>query len=164
MSSMGPPLLTYHRRPRPTTDADHVPGGSSSLSDDPLASVPHIDDLPIIKRKGKRSTTILYSVYNYLRYDRLSPNYSAFVSSLSSVPIPKTAGEALSHPCWRQGMHDEMEALQANGTWELVSLPPGKMVVGCRWIFTPKVGPDGKIDRLKIHLVAKGYTDFWPRL
>ena len=35
----------------------------------------------------------------------------------------------------------------------LVSLP-----VGCRWVYTGKVGPDSKIDRLKARLVAKGYT------
>ena len=30
--------------------------------------------------------------------------------------------------------------------------------VGCRWVYTVKVGPDGKTDRLKARLVAKGYT------
>nr|KYP76940.1 Retrovirus-related Pol polyprotein from transposon TNT 1-94 [Cajanus cajan] len=58
-------------------------------------------------------------------------------------------------------MLDELCALQNNGTWDLVSLPPGKSVVGCRWIFTVKVGPDGTIDRLKARLVAKGYTQIF---
>ena len=51
-----------------------------------------------------------------------------------------------------------MAALYSNGTWELVALPPDKSPVGCRWVYTVKVGPDGQIDRLKAHLVAKGYT------
>ena len=38
----------------------------------------------------------------------------------------------------------------------LVSLPPGKSTVGCRWVYTVKVGPDGQVDRLKARLVAKG--------
>ena len=55
-------------------------------------------------------------------------------------------------------MTEEMDALSSNGTWELVVLPPGKSPVGCHWVYIVKVGPDGKIDRLKAHLVAKGYT------
>jgi len=57
-------------------------------------------------------------------------------------------------------MLDEMNALQNNGTWELVPLPSRKSVVGCRWNFAIKVGPYGTIDRLKARLVAKGYTKF----
>ena len=55
-------------------------------------------------------------------------------------------------------MAKEMHALYSNGTWELVALPTGKSLVGCHWVYTMKVGPDGKIDRLKACLVAKGYT------
>ena len=58
-------------------------------------------------------------------------------------------------------MVDEMQALENNGTWELVPLPPGKTTVGCRWVYTVKVGPNGKVDRLKARLVAKGYTQVY---
>ncbi|PNX90820.1 receptor-like protein kinase [Trifolium pratense] len=63
--------------------------------------------------------------------------------------------EALSHPKWRQTMIDETCALQSSGSWELVPLPPGKSLVGCRWLYIVKVGPNGKIDRFKARLVAK---------
>ena len=55
----------------------------------------------------------------------------------------------------------EMQALEHSGTWELVLLPPGKKVIGCRWVYTIKVGPKGEVDRLKAHLVAKGYTQIY---
>ena len=55
-------------------------------------------------------------------------------------------------------MVEEMDALYSNGTWELVVLSPGKSPVGFCWVYTVKVGPNGKIDRLKASLVAKGYT------
>ena len=58
-------------------------------------------------------------------------------------------------------MLDEMNALQNNGTWELVSLPSRKFFVGCKWIFAIKVVPDGTIDRLKVCLVAKDYTQIF---
>ena len=55
-------------------------------------------------------------------------------------------------------MVKEMDALYSNDTWELVALPPGKFPVGCHWVYTVKVRPDGQIDQLKARLVAKGYT------
>ncbi|KAJ9547159.1 LOW QUALITY PROTEIN: hypothetical protein OSB04_019702 [Centaurea solstitialis] len=42
-----------------------------------------------------------------------------------------------------------------------IPLPTKKSKVGCYWIFTPKVGPDGKLARLKDCLVAKGYTQIF---
>ena len=58
-------------------------------------------------------------------------------------------------------MVDEMAALHSTGTWDLVVLPVGKFPVGCRWVYTVKVGPDGQVDRLKARLVAKGYTQIY---
>ena len=80
------------------------------------------------------------------------------ILSLSTIKVPKNVDEALGHPRWRQTMIDEMQALEHNGTWELVSLPLGKKPVGCRWVYAIKVGPTGAVDRLKARLVAKGYT------
>ncbi|KAL6312798.1 hypothetical protein AAG906_021430 [Vitis piasezkii] len=42
-------------------------------------------------------------------------------------------------------MVDEMAALHSNNTWDLVVLPSGKSTVGCRWVYTVKVGPDGQV-------------------
>ena len=41
---------------------------------------------------------------------------------------------------------------------ELGTLPTGKKAIGCRWVFTIKVNPDGSVARLKARLVAKGYA------
>ena len=40
----------------------------------------------------------------------------------------------------------------------MVQLPVGKKAIGCRWVFTAKVNPDGSIARLKARLVVKGYV------
>ena len=55
-------------------------------------------------------------------------------------------------------MNEEMEALQKNATWELVPLPKGMKPIGCRWVFTVKLKPDGSIDRYKARQVVKGYA------
>jgi hypothetical protein len=36
-----------------------------------------------------------------------------------------------------------------------------KVVVGCFWLYTVKVGLDGKIDRSTARLVAKSYTQIF---
>ena len=39
----------------------------------------------------------------------------------------------------------------------MVSLPPDKNVVGCKWVYKVKRNSDGSIARFKARLVAKGY-------
>jgi len=46
-------------------------------------------------------------------------------------------------------MVEVMVALHSNDSWELVPLPPGKQIVGCRWVYIVKIGPDGHYDQLK---------------
>ena len=41
---------------------------------------------------------VTHPIYNFLSYHRLSSPYSAFVSAISSVSLPKSTPEALSHP------------------------------------------------------------------
>lgn len=55
-------------------------------------------------------------------------------------------------------MLEELNALEKNKTWELVPLPVGKRAVGYKWVFTVKQTPEGKIERYKVRLVAKGYS------
>ncbi|KAJ9701155.1 hypothetical protein PVL29_006480 [Vitis rotundifolia] len=158
------PLQVYHRRPRVVAPLPFAEAPADSLpipSASPAPALPSPNDFPIAVRKGIRSTRNPHPIYNFLSYHRLSSPYSAFVSTISSVSLPKSTHEALSHPGWRQAMVDEMAALHSNGTWDLVVLPSGKSTVGCRWVYTVKVGSDGQVDRLKARLVAKGYTQVY---
>ena len=142
-----PPFKVYSRRPPPIS----CPAPASSSSDPDLS-----DDLPIALRKGKRQCT--YPISSFVSYNHLSPSSCSFIASLDTISIPKTVREALSHPGWHDAMVEEMNALDENGTWDLVDLPSGKRAIGCKWVFTVKVNPDGSIARLKARLVAKGYA------
>lgn len=54
-----------------------------------------------------------------------------------------------------------MSALEANCTWELVTLPFEKVVVGCSWVFNVKVGHNGNVGQLKVRLIEKGNTQVY---
>ena len=50
------------------------------------------------------------------------------------------------------------EASPEDSAREMVELPQGKKIVGCKWVFSIKYKSDGIIDRCKARRVVKGYT------
>ncbi|KAF3640417.1 Pre-mRNA-processing protein 40A [Capsicum annuum] len=123
-------------------------------------------------QQSKASTTSQQTASDWQEYEAADGRryYYNKITKQSSWEKPlelmtplETIGETLSHSGWKQAMIDEMSALHASGTWELVPLlaGKGKSTVGCRWVYAVKVGPDGQVDRLKARLVAKGYTQIF---
>ena len=55
-------------------------------------------------------------------------------------------------------MDSEIQALENNHTWDVTTLPPGKLPIGCKWVYKVKFNLDGSVERYKSRLVAKGYT------
>jgi len=55
-------------------------------------------------------------------------------------------------------MDKEIATLEQAGTWVDVERPPGKNVVGSKWVFRLKRKADGTIDKYKAQLVARGFT------
>ncbi|XP_077222036.1 uncharacterized protein LOC143855868 [Tasmannia lanceolata] len=152
---------TAHPR-RPQSTAHPPPPAPSPLQPELPASTSQVSisdstsDSPIASRTHSHNTA--HPISSVVSYDSLTPIFQSFVFSLSSVSLPQSLPAALDHPGWRAAMDLEMEALQANQTWELVHLPPRARPVGCRWVYAVKHLPDGTIERLKAQLVAKGYT------
>ena len=51
-------------------------------------------------------------------------------------------------------MQEEIQALQDNHTWDLMTCPPGVKPIGCKWVYSVKFRSDGSLDRYKARLVA----------
>ena len=55
-------------------------------------------------------------------------------------------------------MKKEISALEGHDTRELVDLPEGRNLVGCKWVFKVKKDAQGEISKFKARLVAQGYS------
>jgi hypothetical protein len=66
--------------------------------------------------------------------------------------------DVVGHALWDKVMDEEMAALDANKTWELVPLLEGKKAIGYKWVYKVKHNSNGNISRYKARLVAKGYA------
>lgn len=56
-------------------------------------------------------------------------------------------------------MKNKLNSLHKNQTWELVDMPKGQKIVGCKWVYKLKEGiPGVERARFKARLVAKCFT------
>ncbi|CAL1360108.1 unnamed protein product [Linum trigynum] len=101
---------------------------------------------------------VRYPLNAVVNYARLSSDHRAYLAAISRVTQPRFFHDAVRHKVWRDAMQKEVAALEANGTWELTPLPPGKRLIDAKWVYKIKYNPDGTIERYKARLVAKGYT------
>uniref|UniRef100_A0A2N9J2J6 Reverse transcriptase Ty1/copia-type domain-containing protein n=1 Tax=Fagus sylvatica TaxID=28930 RepID=A0A2N9J2J6_FAGSY len=104
------------------------------------------------------TSNVSYPIESTLSYSHLSPPHKAYTLAISTPVEPKFYHEAISSPHWCEAMTKELAALEANHTWVLTSLPPGKHPIGCKWVYKIKFKSDGSIERYKARLVAKGYN------
>ena len=59
---------------------------------------------------------------------------------------------------WFKSMNEELDQIEKNNTWELVTRPVDKNVIGSKWVFKNKMNEQGQIVRNKSRLVCKWYA------
>ena len=93
------------------------------------------------------------------RIRRAPVRYGEWVT-IADIKDPTSYKEAISKDKvkWQAAIDAELDSLEKNNVWDLVPLPEGRKVIGCKWVFKTKVSPDGTIDRHKARLVAQGYS------
>lgn len=107
--------------------------------------------------KSKSSGTP-YPITSYHSFSHLSPSHQVFSSSITHFTEQKYFKEASQYDCWQIAIKSELDALDKNGTWILVDLPPHAKPIGSKWVCKVKHKADGSIERYKAWLVAKGYN------
>ncbi|KAI5345179.1 hypothetical protein L3X38_013056 [Prunus dulcis] len=89
-----------------------------------------------------------------------SKQFEDYPCYYTTLPVKHDATEPATYKVasqsilWIQAMKDEIEALHAQGTWELVPKPVHKNIVGCRWVYQSKKNSYGTLARYKARLVA----------
>jgi reverse transcriptase-like protein len=59
---------------------------------------------------------------------------------------------------WDAACEDERHAFESLGVYEIVPWPKERKVIGSKWVFHIKCGPDGAVQKYKAQVVARGFT------
>jgi hypothetical protein len=70
----------------------------------------------------------------------------------------KSYDEAQKLDVWRKAMDSEIESIESNNIWVLITLPEGANVIGVKWIYKTKYNEKGEVEKYKARLMAKGYS------
>lgn len=138
-------VVPLRRSSRPT----HKPSYQASY---------HCNQVQVPSSATSSTTGTTYPFSSFLSYHKLSPSHRHFCNMTSIVVEPKSYGQAVLDPRWRDAMAAEIVALEANHTWSLTPFPSHKKSIGCKWVYKIKYRSDGSIERYKARLVAKGFT------
>ena len=104
----------------------------------------------------QHSLTSFISYLDHVCFTTLCPDSQQSIHNVSRDIEPLSYEEEILNPAWQLAMTQESDALYTNDTWELVKLPIGKNVIGCKWVYKIKHKIDGTIERFKARLVVKG--------
>ena len=95
----------------------------------------------------------------HLTYDSYVARHCAFLVKIVHDVEPTCYEDAIGDVKWEQAVDEEMAGVDANITWDLVSIVRGQECDWlCKWVYKVKHNADGSISRYKARLVAKGYA------
>ncbi|KAL4292078.1 hypothetical protein GQ457_14G019000 [Hibiscus cannabinus] len=115
----------------------------------------HLQDYQVDIPKVRKSS---HTVAQVMSYQNFNTEHLSYIANIEILSEPKSYKQAALSSSWQKAIEEELIALDRNKTWEIVSLPPGKQAIGCKWVYKTKLKSDGTLERYKARLVAKGYT------
>jgi hypothetical protein len=97
-----------------------------------------------------RSTISTYNLYDIIT--------SAIQDTQGNLKMLQEAKLCVDWPLWKEAMDHKIATLEHAGTWTTVLCPPGKNIVGSKWVFRIKQNADGSMEKYKARLVVHGFT------
>jgi Reverse transcriptase (RNA-dependent DNA polymerase) len=100
--------------------------------------------------------------YSVTSYGPCKPKAAqANLANREPLTDPQTYAEAMARPDaneWEAACVAEMSIFDHMGVYKIVPRPKDRKVVGSKWVFHIKHGPDGAIQEYKMRIVAQGFT------
>ena len=127
-----------------------------------MVSVPNVPQ-PELAAVHSRPTRIKKPIERYGVDEQVNVAEEVIASEMGAAELEelKTLREARKRPDagkWSAAEQEEMDSLIENEKWSLAKLPPGRKIVGSKWVFKVKLDENGEAARYKCRLVAQGYT------
>jgi len=115
---------------------------------------------PVIQRaQRERRAPVRFGYDEFADLASQQPHH--FTYCAAEIAEPSTIDEALQSEYakeWKTAADLEYASLMKNDTWDLVELPEGRRKIDCKWVFKVKHDNEGRVERFKGRLVAKGYS------
>jgi Reverse transcriptase (RNA-dependent DNA polymerase) len=149
-------------------EPDHMDGGDTNEEggeSDKVSKQPELNDTP--PDPGRTKHTIRPPIcdddprYFVTSHGPCKPqNAQANLADADHISDPRTYAEAMAHPDannWEAACADEMAVFDHMGVYEVVPHPKDRKVVGSKWVFHIKHGPDGNMQKYKARIVTQGF-------
>ena len=137
---------------------------------------PIVTDIPAEENREATTNIEVATRKNPQRQKKLPGHLSDFVVDINQFSVlscffmggtseneSRLYSEAKEILEWENAMMEEISALQKNDTWELVPKPHDVDLITCKWVYKMKKKTDGRIDRHKARLVARGFSQQYGR-
>ncbi len=150
------------RKTEPEIDeSDQQPSGATTRSGRTVKFTKEMQHWKLQAAKRKRKTRVR-EIADMVLEHAMRAKESGEIDEFDQIPIPTTYAEAIQHPKfgskWLEAIKNELNSLGMFKTWKLVKRPLDQSVVSCKWVFLVKYGTDGRPERFKARLVARGFT------
>jgi len=96
---------------------------------------------------------LLQPTVHYVVSSFVKPKFQTFLSAVISSCDHASFQEVLQDPKWCTAMNLELGAMEENGTWCIIDLPPGRKAIRYKWIFKTNYHSYASIDKHKARLV-----------
>ena len=145
------------RASRPALDSTEAPAVEPARVPARLREMPEMVAIPNVPQPElaavhSRPTRIKTPIERYSVDEQVNVAEEVIASALCAAELeePKTLREARKRPDagkWLAAAQEEMDSLIEHETWSLTNLPPGRKIVGSKWVFKVKLDENGEAAR-----------------